>query len=598
MNKGFTLLEILLVMALSLVLLAVGASSLRPGRGHEQSVAYEIASQVRAVRQRAITRRALNGVAFPGTPCKSMSLVEGFANGRVRRTYDWSREHPASSILPAVGTLSAPAATWLGELSDRPAVVFDAVGNPTGVQQIAVVGQQHWEVLIGADGRVEVRRSDATPPAAVGVAAPLTRHSAANRAPQVEEFSLSPRVHASMLSPGVTAIVPHGGHLTLQVRALDPDGDRLFVSWIGDDGIFSCGPEQPMELKDGHWVATCQYRPRLYTPGTRHTVRCKVRDESGLAAAQTNMQTATVETGLNGTFAFWATSSDDPDGQPGLWVSSPEGHSVRQVLAQAGRYAALSPDGEKIVFGGEGEGGVWVANADGSDPVQLLNGRLGNASFSPNGRWVACFKFVDQRPTRIVVTNSSGIAQFQYNLPVNTLPLLVWDANSRHVYFQYVAPASTSYVAEEDYGQAMSDTNRAVLQTYLVRLDRLDGATQVALWPQEVGNVLYPSRFVGEVRGADPTGILYAFRFQGNQQHLVRQWSGGGRFRCPSVSSPYDGQSLMLEGWEVEDNDFRNGVNARESFLGYSLWRREEPEQRRLLLPGVIPRPCVPNWSR
>jgi type II secretory pathway pseudopilin PulG len=599
MNKGFTLLETLLVAALAVLLLALGARSLQPGRGHEQSVAYEIAAQIRAVRQRAISRRAFSGVSFPGTPAASMSLVEGFATGRVRRTYDWSREHPATRIMPEALPFSSESSAWLDTLADRPGVVFDAVGKPSGLTKIGVVGRQFWEVRISADGRVDVQRSEATPPAsAAAVAAPLPRSSAINRPPVVLSLDLSPKVHSSMLSGSIQAIVPYGGHLTLEVEASDPDGDRCFVSWSGEDAVFSCGPEQPMQLRNGKWYATCQYRPRVYTAGARQTIRCNVRDEGGLQALGSANQTARLQTGLSGTFAFWATSVDDPEAKPGLWVSSPEGHSVRQVLARAGRYAALSPDGEKIVFGGEGEGGVFVANADGTDPVRLLTGRLANASFSPNGRWVACFLFVDGRPKKLVVTNSSGIAEFQFTVPPTTLPLLVWDANSRYVYFQYVAPASTSAVTEGAYSEGISDASRAVLQTYLVRLDRTDGATLSALWPQEVGNVLYPSRFVGEVRGADPTGKLYGFRFQNNQQRLVREWVGGGRFRCPSVSSPYDGQSIMLEGWEVEDNDFRNWVTGREQFLGYSLWRSDEAEQRRLLLPGVIPFPCVPNWSR
>ena len=93
----------------------------------------------------------------------------------------------------------------------------------------------------------------------------------------------------------------------------------------------------------------------------------------------------------------------------------------------------------------------------------------------------------------------------------------------------------------------------------------------------------------------DPGDKLFALRPDAHTiLHLVREWLGGGQYLNPAACSPFESRSLIFEGWRTP---LPGDSSSQDQFLGYSLWKRLEDQQRRLLLPGVIARPGQPVWS-
>lgn len=603
-RRGVTLPEIMLVVFLLGVLTTLGLQATRGARGNEQALAHELAAQIRAARQRAISRHMPCALVFPSNPSQSVSSLEGQVFARLVRTQNWQREYPKSRLQMVTGALDPEIHSWLGQsYGQLPCLVFTRSGYPQGARRIEVVGEASWILNVGPEGRVDVSKARQPLVPLAGEVRPALRLEAReNRIPRVVSIQHSPQVHPTMLRAGGQAVVPHGGSLTLTVKAEDVDGDQLFVQWVSEEGRFSCAQEQPMHFEDGYWVAQCQYRPHRFQVGDRQILRCQVRDEHGaLAREDGTRHQLVVDTGLAGKFGFWAHPENDPEGDLGFWVSSPEGHRMRRILPKVGDYAALSPDGEKVTYGDAGEG-VWVANADGSDPERLFPAAFRNASFSPNGNFLAAFRMVNSRPREMVIARANGNEVMRVDLPPRAFPLAIWDANNRHVYVQFRTTGNELDEFAMEPGGRFGGRRREItrVRRFLARpgaeaSDHIDFD-----WPQEVGNVLLPDNQEGRVRGSDPNGIMYAFLAGPPEvSRVIRQWTRGGLYRTPIVSSPYQGKTLMMEGWvRTDEGEIDRGIAGQERFQGYSLWVKDEEQQRRLLLPGVIARPCVPSWSR
>lgn len=593
-RRAFSLLEISLVMMLSLLLVGLGWQSLRSRAPHEQALAQEVCAQLRAIRQHAISSRSYCALVLPGQSSQSISWASGAVRAAVVRTRSWAGEHPGSRLQGDNRRIGSAAQNWLGSLDTLPVTVFDAQGRPEGLTTLYVLGSQPWQIDIGPEGRVEASACK-TPPTPVGGPAspPLAVAVTVNHPPRLLDLIHYPRVHPSMLENGVEAIAPNRGYLTLEVRAADDDGDPLTVSWSDPEGEFSCPNRQPMEWENGHWVGRVQYRPKDESrAGVQHEVVCVVSDPGGLSDDNRRQHSLTVATGMAGKFGFAANAQSDPDGEVGFYLSSPEGHMVRRVLQRKGDFASLSPDGEKLVYGDLGAG-VWVANADGSDPTYLLGTEKANASFSPDGTHLAVFHIINRKPDTLNIYSSTLAREFRFQLPARTIPIAVWDADNVHVYVQSLLPSSTQD-SLTDYSLAGSSPP-LLAQTQLRRYSLVDSTYQDFNWPQLVESQMLRSPNEGEVRMPDPTGKLFALRPERAQfMHLVREWLGGGDYLNPAACSPYEAKSLVMEGWR---GPLLGDVLERDRFLGFSLWKRVENNQRRLLLPEVIPRPGPAVWS-
>lgn len=602
-RQGISLPELLVGLFLAAILVVMGATSLRPASGQEQALASELVAQIRAVRQRAMSRQMTCAVVLPGSPGRSLSILEGYVFARLTRTRSWQGEYSGCQIQAANQPLPDELLSWLGQdYRQMPALVFDKEGRPYGLPWIDVLGAKAWRVAIGPEGRIESALLASPPSRESGpLASPLLPPTSGNSPPAIESIEHAPQVHPSMLRVGAQAIVPFRSNLALTVRAQDVDGDQLFVRWSSEGGTFSCPEEQPMDFEDGTWVARTHFRPHRFQVGARHTVECEVRDENGrLAEGRRARRSLVVDVGLAGTFAFWANSEEDPEGAMGFYLSSPEGHRLRRVLNRVGDYATLSPDGEKIAYGDAGEG-VWVANADGSDPERLFPQAFRNASFSPNGNFLAAFRYQNGHPRQLVVARANGNEVMRQPLPPRTFPVATWDADNRHVYVQYSVNVDESDMFAVNPTGVLGGRRRELtrVRRFLARPGG-EGDFLDFDWPEEVGNILFPDPQVGRIRGSDPDGILYAF-IAGNPPlaRTIRRWTAGGTFRTPSVSSPHQGRTLMMEGWlRTDDGEIERGIAGQDRFQGYSLWLKDEEHQRRLYLSGVIPRPCVPCWSR
>ena len=594
-RRGFSLLEIGLVMLLCLVLLALGWQSLGSQKQHEQALALEVSAQLRAVRQHAISTRSFCALVLPGSPSQSLSWASGAVRAQIIRTRGWSGEHPYSTIQAGPATALTASQGWLGALSNRPTVVFDAQGRAEGVGSLYMLGSQPWQVDITPEGRIESSRC-LTPPSAVAgpVAAPLAVSVTTNHAPRLLDLQHYPKVHPSMLANGVQAIAPQQGYMTFEVQAEDIDGDPLTVDWSDPEGNFSCPNHQPMDWENGHWVARVQYRPKDDSrAGLTHRIECVVTDPAGLSANNRSQHQLTVATGMAGKFGFAANSDQDPQGPVGFYVSSPEGHCVRKVLDRIGDFASLSPDGEKLVYGDLGEG-VWVANSDGSEPTYLFGEELANASFSPDGARLAVFHIDHRKPDFLRIYSSTLAKEDHFQLPPRSIPIAVWDADNLHVYVQYLQPSSTQDILT-DYTVATTGLP-TLASTQLRRYYLVDGSYEDFTWPQQVAGSMLRSPNEGEVRTPDPSGKLYALRADSAHLfHLVREWLGGGLYLNPGACSPFESKSLIFEGWRGQ---LPGDITDRDRFLGFSLWKRLETEQRRLLLPGVIARPGQSVWSQ
>jgi Tol biopolymer transport system component len=96
-----------------------------------------------------------------------------------------------------------------------------------------------------------------------------------------------------------------------------------------------------------------------------------------------------------------------------IWMSAADGSSGSKIFSSTGRgnvpWAAISPDGKKIVFDPGGGPTMYIADVDKHTVQQLLNNPgewIGEPAWSPDGRSIAY-----QRAGDIWVMNSDGTNQ-------------------------------------------------------------------------------------------------------------------------------------------------------------------------------------------
>lgn len=197
------------------------------------------------------------------------------------------------------------------------------------------------------------------------------------------------------LPGGVDATVGADSHLSLIVRASDPDGDRLTCAWSAagpggePSGSFSHGSSHRMLWDEtaGHWLSRWEWVPPPGAEGKLYTLSCQVRDERGASISARIGAGGNVLVVPRGRIAFQAGSGTD------IGVVNADG-SDRTLLTR-GRHAAVcnpefSPDGSKLVFltwlgGAPNNNRAIVMDSDGRNEIEIASGPIVGASWTPDG---------------------------------------------------------------------------------------------------------------------------------------------------------------------------------------------------------------------
>ncbi|MEW6278938.1 MAG: GspH/FimT family protein, partial [Candidatus Eremiobacterota bacterium] len=103
--RGFSLVEMLLAMALLALLVGLGVASLRPqrDRAESQALAMEVAQELRLARDQALASGTPVAVVFPSNArslphAQSLCVLSGQNLPRVLRSPDYSDQYPRAVV--------------------------------------------------------------------------------------------------------------------------------------------------------------------------------------------------------------------------------------------------------------------------------------------------------------------------------------------------------------------------------------------------------------------------------------------------------------------------------------------------------------------
>ena len=261
-------------------------------------------------------------------------------------------------------------------------------------------------------------------PLGLGSPAPATEMvTSPNHYPVITAVSLLPTP-----AGGGSPLVQAGGHTSLEIRATDPDGDRLYCKWSAKDpagvevGGFSSPDEDRLEWQAaGYWKSTWQWRPPAgATTGTIYSLVGTISDHRG-GVVTTTSAGFPVDVGLSDSGHIPVTSG----GFIGAYINiissdgSSRGDSLTPITTPVSQdlQPVLSSDGQRVVFISQKSGSfpqeVWIMNADGTDRQQLTN--LGNICryprFSNDGSKIVYSEWLFTGSTlafEIVTMNADG----------------------------------------------------------------------------------------------------------------------------------------------------------------------------------------------
>lgn len=180
----------------------------------------------------------------------------------------------------------------------------------------------------------------------------------ANHNPVLVEVESRPEAIAGTLPSGASASLGDDGHLTLRVRAKDPDGDTLWLKWTCSIGKLSGGLQEmrmePGELVDKEriWEGTWEWVPPNGNWSSAD-LTFEVRDRRGGTVGGNLGSSARVAQLAPGKLAF---VRDDCE----ICVCKPDGTSVLSYAADDNDVfydsywtVAFSPDGSRLALGVE-----------------------------------------------------------------------------------------------------------------------------------------------------------------------------------------------------------------------------------------------------
>jgi len=223
-----------------------------------------------------------------------------------------------------------------------------------------------------------------------------------NAAPVLQELAVLPSPVAGTVPPGLDALVPKGGYLSLQVLATDPDGDRVDCSWSAtgskpDVGVFSAPPGRvPCEwdAERKAWRTLWEWRPPTTAePGDVFQLSCTLSDEHGASVVLSGAGGLNLEIRQGSKLLVSATDQQRSDVGYDVWVTDIEGNGERNLTQSEGddTDVQFSWDGARIVFVSDrdspGKPDIYSMNSDGSNLKRLTNDpdSQKDPAFSPDG---------------------------------------------------------------------------------------------------------------------------------------------------------------------------------------------------------------------
>lgn len=219
------------------------------------------------------------------------------------------------------------------------------------------------------------------------VATALSGGGGSNGAPALMELAVLPSPVAGTVPPGLDALVPKGGYLSLQVLATDPDGDRVDVSWTAtgskpEVGVFSAPPGRvPCEWDPQRkaWRTLWEWRPPATAePGDVFQLSCTLSDEHGASVVLSGAGGLNLEIRQGSKLMVSAKDSERSDVGYEIWVMDIEGNGERNLTQSPGDDSdcQFSWDGARIVFCSDRAGmgpEIYTMNSDGSNLKRLTN---------------------------------------------------------------------------------------------------------------------------------------------------------------------------------------------------------------------------------
>lgn len=325
---GFSLLELILAAAIMAVVGGFGLYSLSRGRDSTQSrgMAQEVAEELKAARQLAISKQKPVAIAFPGgASCQKVYQLEGLSVPVVTRERDYSASYPSSVMFWGLwtGGVNEVLATqevdsqyrladWGPLPSSDPVLYF----TPSGTVQsngLAVYNGGEYRLLVsnGVEGTpgsapsavhkpytVRISKAGAVAvtegvvgasiPERPGLAVPamtdaVPDYPAPSGSLQISSLTTEPKPTHPPNSNAYT-VVPVQGYITLVARATEPHGEAPLLWWTCDRGKFSTDRPITMDydFERKEWVGRLAWTPpESANPGDTFRLTCHVKNKDG-----------------------------------------------------------------------------------------------------------------------------------------------------------------------------------------------------------------------------------------------------------------------------------------------------------------------------
>jgi type II secretory pathway pseudopilin PulG len=420
MNRsGYSTAELLVALGLLGLLLLLGTMNFKgaPQRASVRSAAEQIASELRATRDQAISRGHPTAMVFPKVSGEDFG--QGFYRLRGRSQpdlisiRDLGEEHQGVGIFVGFWTLDSgsnqadpdefSAVVWgsprpedahiqflaSGEVrSDQPSFdnafhIVVAQGIEATSADVSGVSSRRlqkaadaYTVTVGKSGQVKVSKgvlkggsvdTQSAPVPVIG-GLPTLPANESNSSPTNLTVEAFPVPVNETLPPGIDAVVKQKGTLTLHTEADDSNGDPLVCVWQCDrPGGFST--EQPVEMvwNGSRWQATYEWGPEEGAqPNDIYTLTCRIEDgRGGLVEGQVGAA-GLVQILPRGRMVF----TSDRDGNFNVYTMNEDGTDLRQLTDDPAdeTFANWTRDGSMITFTSTrtGRSEIWIMNYDGT----------------------------------------------------------------------------------------------------------------------------------------------------------------------------------------------------------------------------------------
>ena len=550
-RRGFTLYEILVSVAIMASMLALTMANARTARQSSQphAVADILAGEFRRAHQRALSDHVPVAVVIPSQGnsrphATSVYFMEGEEKPRPGRVVDFHREYPEAMVsvihwplASGATTLDPPTlsdfdfAAWAGSGFQDYAFVYDASGRlhsnllPNFNGEYHVVASsgldyasdtppttlsptlnyfsvsrvsQPFTLSLSPSGGIQVTKGLVNAAsgvqelssgmATVAPAPAISLSQTPNRDPVIEQIDFFPKM-TSGLTGGATALVDRDGFLTLKVRATDPDGGPLYVTWAATGGAFSYNGRVRMQWSEAQkaWTSTWEWRPPSNVPaGQKFALVCRVADPQGAVVSMADPALQAVDPVFGGKIAFNAASG-------GGRAILQDGTLIGKFGTGNYQWLQVRSDGKRALW--RASPGLNLRNTDGTDPVPLSMGMVQNPSWSPDG---------------------SKILYWNLNYP---MAVSVMDADGSNK--RPLTPSSSSYTINQEPRWANRGDRILVYQNGLPYLVNPDGTALEAL------------------QGVPPN--CYGMDFSPDSSQMVYSNYNTGVWVCDLTDDPSDG---------------------------------------------------------